>query len=471
MSSGHDIKKALNKTQYTLLLRFTLILLFCLLIVEMFIGALFFFELYRSEKKIFNSMALEYQRILTYDSADRLVHVLKANPYRLIDNNIAAYSIRNNMTDSPHFIAGDGNLPLKINAANYTVENKYWIRSFLINPYMSLKIKGKTQDFWLVLDNHARHAIAYKQWLMTLYALIALVCITTLFTHLIIRRAMLPLATLDDLLNKLGKGELDMANTAKVDLEGLSIVSASVYGAIAKLHHVTTTLNMTVDAIAHDIRTPLSRITLAAQSTLLGKKDLQQMQNALSDCAEYSVQANNMLTALMKLNDELIGKRQEKTVPTNVGQVMKTVMNWYEDVADEKAIDLSVQADMSVFIQSDPDKLTQVLVNLVDNAIKYTEPKGKIALKLIVLGDNHVEISVEDNGIGIDYQYQDLIFERLYRVDSSRSNVEGYGLGLSLAKAMTNNLGGKIKFNSKPNIGSTFTVTLGEQKSNAIDST
>jgi signal transduction histidine kinase len=71
-----------------------------------------------------------------------------------------------------------------------------------------------------------------------------------------------------------------------------------------------------------------------------------------------------------------------------------------------------------------------------------------------------VEISVRDTGVGIEQKYLDLIFERLYRVDSSRSNVEGYGLGLSLALAMVENLEGSLTVESELGAGSTFTLTL-----------
>ncbi len=80
MSSSRNIEQALAKTQRHLLFRFMSTLLLCLLLVEMIVGAIFFFDLYQTEKKILTSMSTEYQRILTYDSSERLIHVLEANP-------------------------------------------------------------------------------------------------------------------------------------------------------------------------------------------------------------------------------------------------------------------------------------------------------------------------------------------------------------------------------------------------------
>ncbi|MCK8086349.1 HAMP domain-containing sensor histidine kinase [Vibrio sp. 1CM8B] len=465
MSSSRSIEQALAKTQRHLLVRFMSTLLLCLLLVELIVGAIFFFDLYQTEKKILASMSTEYQRILTYDSSERLIHVLEANPHRLLENNIAAYKLEKGASSDGVFIAGVQHLSTAQPFSNYQIDdNRSWLESFIFSPYMSLPIEGEQYDFWLVLDNRARDFIAYNQWLMTLYALLALVAVTALFTRNIIQSAMSPLVTFGDLLDKLKKGQLEFPSTkneAESDLpQGLNVISSSVHTAVAKLQHVTTTLNTTVDAIAHDIRTPLSRITLASQTALLNNADQQAMKDALADCSEHAMQASNMLTALMKLNDELTGKRIPQKVPTQVSDVIANVVSWYEDVAEDKQVELEVESADGLVIQSDPDKLTQVLVNLVDNAIKYTEPEGRVTVKVEQSSEGKVEITIQDTGVGIEQKYQDLIFERLYRVDSSRSNIEGYGLGLSLALAMVENLEGTLVVESELGVGSTFTLSL-----------
>ncbi|OED71561.1 two-component sensor histidine kinase [Vibrio splendidus ZS-139] len=467
MSSSRSIEQALAKTQRHLLVRFMSTLLLCLLLVELIVGAIFFFDLYQTEKKILTSMSTEYQRILTYDSSERLIHVLEANPHRLLENNIAAYKVEKGVSSEGTFIAGAQNLSIEQPFSSYQIdENRSWLESFIFSPYMSLSIEGEQFDFWLVLDNRSRDYIAYNQWLMTLYALLALVAVTAVFTRNIIQSAMSPLITFGDLLDKLKKGQLEFPSTdTKTEAEseipqGLNVISSSVHTAVAKLQHVTTTLNTTVDAIAHDIRTPLSRITLASQTALLNNADQQAMKDALADCSEHAMQASNMLTALMKLNDELTGKRTPQKVPTQVSDVIGNVVSWYEDVAEDKQIELVVESADGLVIQSDPDKLTQVLVNLVDNAIKYTEPEGRVTIKAEQSAEGKVVITVQDTGVGIEQRYQDLIFERLYRVDSSRSNVEGYGLGLSLALAMVDNLEGTLVVKSELGVGSTFTLSL-----------
>jgi signal transduction histidine kinase len=471
MSSSRNIEQALAKAKNHLLLRLMATLLLCLLLVELIVGAIFFFDLYQTEKKIMTSMSAEYQRILTYDSPERLTHVLEANPHRLIENNIAAFVVSNQRSNEAMFVAGDTNVSNSLSNLSggdsvrslleYQIDDsKMWLESFVVSPYMSLRMTGEDYDFWLVLDNRARDHVAFNQWLMTLYALVALLIVTAVFTRKIIQNAMSPLITLGDLLDQLQKGQLELKDIDTEPAQGLEVISSSVRSSVARLHHVTTALNTTVDAIAHDIRTPLSRITLASQTALINNGDQQSMKEALADCAEHATQASNMLTALMKLNDELTGKRIPQKTETNVSDVIRNVVSWYEDVAEDKEITLIVDAPIDLSLQSDPDKLTQVLVNLLDNAIKYTEPNGHITLIAERVGNDSVSISVQDTGIGIDPKFQALIFERLYRVDSSRSNVQGYGLGLSLALAMVENLGGDLTVESTVGEGSTFTISL-----------
>ncbi|EKO3592082.1 HAMP domain-containing histidine kinase [Vibrio metschnikovii] len=459
MSSNFEINNELNKAKNMLLLRFIIILSLSLLIIEVIIGVLFFLDLYRSEKKILTSMTSEYQRILTYDSEERLIHVMKTNYQRLVENNIAVYQSFND--SDLIFISGDKNIFLESDPKIFITSNQSWFKSFILNPYISFKIGGDEKIFWLVLDNRARYTIAYKQWILTLYTFFIVVFITILFSHRVIRSAIAPLEKLGDLLDKLRKGNFELVSPPQQStFQGLSVISVGVYDAINKLYNFTTTLNTTVDAIAHDIRTPLSRIILASQSALLEFKEPQQMREALSDCAEYAMQASNMLTSLMNLNDELTGKKQQQKMTTNINEVIKTVINWYDDIADEKKIKLIREIKEEIIIQSDPDKLTQILVNLVDNAIKYTQPNGTVSIEAERFHDERVEIRVIDTGIGIDYQYQSLIFERLYRIDSSRSNVEGYGIGLSMVAAMVDNLNGQIKLISKLGHGSKFIINL-----------
>jgi signal transduction histidine kinase len=112
-------------------------------------------------------------------------------------------------------------------------------------------------------------------------------------------------------------------------------------------------------------------------------------------------------------------------------------------------------------IKADRNRLKQVLLNLIDNAIKYSEPEQPITLK-VKSQDQEVYISVCDKGQGIPLQHQSRIFERFYRVDEARTRAGGTGLGLSIVKTIVEGMGGRVTVLSKPGKGSIFTVILPE---------
>jgi len=462
MFSNKHMGHALESTKWQLFIRFTVILLSSLILIQMVVGAIFFYDLYRVEKNNLYSLSVEYQRILKFESDEKLIHVLEDNPQRLIEHNIAALMTANSQAVT--FVAGDQNLPIGLNFSEYNPENTFWIKAFLFKPYMTIKMENGSSIFWLVLDNQARYSIVIRQLQTTLLSSIILIIFTSIFVQRLIQNTISPLIILVDQLDKFSLGALDTFS-APPTLEkqkGLNTVNYSVHSAISKLQNMIHTMEATVDAIAHDIRTPLSRIMLASERALINptknKSTPDELESALSDCAEYATQASSMLTALMKLNDELSGKREAQFNPTDINEVLSRVVHWYEDIAEAKGITLHCINQPHQIFSIDADKLTQILVNLVDNALKYTDADGEVTLESSLVKNGNLEIKVTDTGIGIDEQYHSLIFKRLYRVDVSRSNVEGYGIGLSLAHAMLNNLGGTISIDSQLGEGSTFTL-------------
>ncbi len=111
-------------------------------------------------------------------------------------------------------------------------------------------------------------------------------------------------------------------------------------------------------------------------------------------------------------------------------------------------------------MRADRDSLKQVLINLIDNAMKYSDPNTRIAVKIEQIAENAI-IQVSDQGLGIPLQQQTRIFERFYRVDGARTrSIGGSGLGLAIVKTLVEGMGGTVTVRSRPGEGSIFTVTL-----------
>ena len=124
----------------------------------------------------------------------------------------------------------------------------------------------------------------------------------------------------------------------------------------------------------------------------------------------------------------------------------------------ERKINLEPTKDL-IAIEADNHRLKQVLLNLIDNAIKYSEPDTPIIIRLAA-ERNRAQVQICDRGVGIPLQQQGRIFERFFRVDEARNRTGGTGLGLSIVKTLTEGMGGTISVRSELGRGSTFTLTF-----------
>ena len=149
-------------------------------------------------------------------------------------------------------------------------------------------------------------------------------------------------------------------------------------------------------------------------------------------------------------------------------EVVQSVVSDLQAKADQKAIEVSVGAPDGLLIAADRDAVYQILVNLVDNAIRYTRPGGSVSISA-ESNEAGVSISVADTGIGIPEDEQARIFERFYRVDKGRSRESGgTGLGLSIVKHLVEAHGGKIIVESTPGEGSKFEIRIPSRLSDGI---
>jgi signal transduction histidine kinase len=133
-------------------------------------------------------------------------------------------------------------------------------------------------------------------------------------------------------------------------------------------------------------------------------------------------------------------------------------------LAEARNLELKFERNGPVLLKTDPDKLREVLTNLLDNAVQYNRPGGSIELSL-ARDNGHVRMEVKDTGVGIPLEARDHLFERFYRVDPSRqSETTHCGLGLAIVKGYVDLMGGTIEVDSAPNEGSTFRILLPAQE-------
>lgn len=467
MCSDIRAEQATRGAQRALFSRFLLTLFACFLLIVTVMALVLTYQLDYQERKLLESYGQEYQRILTFESEAKFEHVVVSNPNRLIENAVSV--LKMTPTGQLEWISGAEPAALPDAPSAYLLPDRLWYHLFSDAPYLTLELSGKPARYWLVMDGGPRRSQLVRQGSWLIVALAVMVAVMSLVVWQLLSRTLLPLHNLARSVDQISSGSLDaMLDTDLPPPEAkgqFGQLSRSVQQVLNRLKDAVRGMDNTVDAIAHDVRTPLSRILLTTEAALSednGKQQSEQSQQklvaALSDCAESAQKASQMLTTLMRIHDEQVGRYPCQLASVNLASVLADVAAWYEEVAEEAGLSLNTSALQPVMLHSDAKRLTQIAVNLLDNSLKYSQPGGDITL-LCGEEDGWVWFSVCDQGIGIAKAHHALIFRRLYRVEASRHQ-PGYGLGLPFVAAMVKTLQGQIDLVSSPGKGSRFTVRL-----------
>ena len=329
-------------------------------------------------------------------------------------------------------------------------EQEFQVRTVygIIGPDLILQIGESLEEDTEFLEMHRKIFVP----------LMAVMVIIAAFAGwLLARRALRGVEEVTETAIEISEGALDKRVPHKVRGEEIERLANTFNYMLDRINVLIKEMREMSDNIAHDLRSPLSRIRGAAEMALTTSASDEHRAfaaNVIEDCDRLIEIINTMLD----IAEAESGAAEIILEEVDIARVTRRACELFQAIAEENSIQIATELPDSCVVYGEARKLQRMVANLLDNALKYTPPEGTVTVS--VNADNgEVAISISDTGVGISEEDLPHIFKRFYRCDISRAR-GGTGLGLSLVKAIVHSHGGSVNATSLPGKGSTFTVTL-----------
>ncbi len=247
--------------------------------------------------------------------------------------------------------------------------------------------------------------------------------------------------------NIMDTGDLSKRISIKGNWDDLSNLAQVLNSLLDRIEALMQGIRSTSDNIAHDLRTPLTRLRNHLED-LKGNKNNESDLDSLINEADHILGTFNSLLRITNIEKSA---RSQNFITVNIGEIIEDVIALYEPLAEDRSLSISSNICDDVFISGDKDMLFQAFANLVDNAIKFSSKNGHIKIELSRDAKQSIFV-LADNGCGVSEQERERVFDRFFRADYSRSE-PGTGLGLSLVKAVLDLHQAEISLNdNKPGL-------------------
>jgi heavy metal sensor kinase len=240
----------------------------------------------------------------------------------------------------------------------------------------------------------------------------------------------------------------------------LERLSMSLNRMIERLDNAFEHINRFSADASHELRTPLTILQLELEGIAQNQRKDAALGDQIGSALEETHRMSRIVESLLTISRLDAGEVKMDKSHLDLGELAASTAGEMKLLAEEKTIGLSIHVEAGVQVVGDRVRLQQVIVNLIDNAIKYTQVGGAIEVR-VSREENAALLEVSDNGLGIPAQALPHVFERFYRADKARSRATGgAGLGLSIVKAICAAHNGEIKVSSQEGRGSSFRVEL-----------
>ncbi|HET9129617.1 MAG TPA: ATP-binding protein, partial [Terriglobia bacterium] len=228
----------------------------------------------------------------------------------------------------------------------------------------------------------------------------------------------------------------------------------------ARLEHAVGEMKQFTGSIAHELRTPLTALRGEAEIALFHGQSPEDFRRVLTSQLEEFQKLTRLIDQLLTLARAEAGEFHLERVDVPLDPLLRYIVETLTLLADEKGVTLQLHSDPDIVVRGDKDWLERALLNLLDNAIKFTPAGGRVTVET-AKGQSGIRIDIVDTGSGIPPEALPHIFERFYRANPARDkSIDGVGLGLSLVKWIVEEHRGTIEAVSIPGDGARFTMVL-----------
>jgi len=400
--------------------------------------------------------------MLTHESVAHLEHMVRAratDDLRIVINDIGLFDA------DRHYIVGD------LQTMPQGLEPDHQVRQITVQPaedapyamrFLAVPVEGGR----ILVLGRSLHILDELRT-MTRRAAVLSILPTVLFALLmgifLSHRALLRVKIMHEAIERIMGGDLHERLPAARERDDMERLAGSVNRMLDRLEYLLDEIRNVGNDIAHDLRTPLTRVRVRLERALATSVDIDSLRAGIGRASDDLDQCFSVITAILRIGEIENGRRRAGFGTVDLCEIMRDIVDLYEPIAETKSISLVAECFCPVIqVSGDRDLLVELLANLIDNAIKFTPEHGAVSLT-VARGGEEAVLRVEDSGIGVAESERASIFGRFYRSDKSR-HVAGSGLGLSLVSAIVRLHGGALSVHpasSRPvNPGSVFVLCL-----------
>ena len=294
----------------------------------------------------------------------------------------------------------------------------------------------------------------------SLYSVPLIVAVSAFVGWLLAARALKPFEEITRTAEKITHENLNTQIVTKHREEEIQRLVQSFNSMVQRLNESFQQMRKFNADVAHELRTPLAIIQGETEVALRSPNVPEEIYSVLSSNLEELDRLTRIVNDMLTLSEAEAGSRVLVKEPVNVGELLEDLVDQMRLLAMDRGIQIDVQGFPNLYIEADKLWIRRAVINLLDNAIKYSKAGGRIEVSASS-GNSQIHLEVKDYGIGISQRDLPHIFDRLYRADPARSRDNGgAGLGLALVKWIVEAHNGTIHVVSQPDLGTSFEITL-----------